>query len=97
MGVLKQWFVASIGYKLLDVITTIYLIHHRGLDIESNPFAVNMVYAYGATPGLILNGAIVSMLLYALYKHKRKKLLIISTLMLMFIVMTNIATILVGK
>ena len=97
MGALKQWFGASIAYKSLDVATTLYLIHHHGSEIESNPFAVNMIYAYGATPGLILNGAIVSMLLYALYKHKRKKLLIISTVIMMFIVMMNVATIIVGK
>lgn len=97
MAALKQWLFYGIGYKILDIITTFYLIHNHGLDAESNPFTVNMVYAYGVIPGLVLNGVIVSMLFCVLYKHKRKKLLVISTLIMIFIVMVNVATILIGK
>jgi hypothetical protein len=97
MVALKEWLFFGVGYKLLDIVTTLYLISDHGPEVESNPFTANMMYAYGTAPGLILNGVIVSVLLYALYKHKRKKLLIISTMMMMLVVLVNTITILAGK
>ena len=94
MAALKFWFGTSLAYKVLDIITTMYLVYTRGLNAESNPFARDMLLAYGTTPGLLLNGAIVGMLLYVLYKHRRTKLLMVSTFMMMLVTAINTMTVL---
>lgn len=93
MDALKRWFYSSIISKVLDVATTLYLVYQEGPSVESHPFTTGMISTYGAAPGLVLNGAIVCMLLWALYKHKRKRLLIVSTIILMAIVLTNMVTV----
>lgn len=96
MVALKTWFFCAIGYKILDVITTLYLVTTHGREIESNPFAHDMMYAYGVIPGLIINGVIVCMLLGVLYKYKKIGLLVIATFLLMIPILLNTITILIS-
>lgn len=96
MDVHKKWFVCSIAFKILDIITSLYLIERDGPEIESNPFVTNMLGAYGVISGLILNGMIISVLFYILYIYGRKKLLIIATVLMALVVMVNIVTIFIG-
>jgi len=93
MGALKRWLFFSIGAKALDIITTLYLVHRDGTKVESHPFTADMIHAYGVFPGLLLNGAIVCMLFWVLFKYKRKDLLVVSTIVMMAIVAINTVTI----
>jgi len=93
MGALKRWLFFSVGAKVLDIITTLYLVRRDGPKVESHPFTADMIYAYGTVPGLLLNGAIVSMLFWVLYKYQRKDLLVISTALMMAIVLVNLVNI----
>ena len=93
MGALKRWLCYSIVAKALDVITTLYLVHRDGPKVESHPFTADMIHAYGVFPGLLLNGAIVCMLFWVLYKFQRKDLLVASTIIMMLIVAVNTVTI----
>lgn len=89
MAALKTWLCCGIGYKVLDVLTTLYLVTTKGKVVESNPFAADMMNVYGVVPGLILNGAIACMLLFVLHKYRQKGLLIIATVLLMIPVLFN--------
>ena len=89
MVALKSWLFCGIGYKALDIITTMYLVFTKGKSIESSPFVYDMLNVYGVVPGLILNGSIACMLLLVLYKHGQKELLAIATFLLMIPVILN--------
>ena len=93
MDALKKWFGLGILAKALDVITTIYLVYRDGPDVESHPLTAGMISTYGLVPGLALNCAIVWLLLWALYRYERKRLLIVSTALMVLVVLTNAATI----
>ncbi len=96
MDVHKKWFACSVVAKVLDVATSLYLIWRYGLEIESNPLTVSILNVFGIVPGLILNGIIVSMLFYTLYRYRRKKLLIVSSAMMALIVTINLITIFIS-
>ena len=77
------WFVLSLFYKLVDVVSTLYIISHSGIGAEDNPIVHGMLRAYGPVFGLIINAAIFSLLMWALHKHREKTLLKVATFMQM--------------
>jgi len=75
---IKAWLSFAIFYKMVDIISTLYLIATRDLSIEANPFVRGMLWAYGPITALVMNALIFSLLMLVLYKHNEKGLLIIS-------------------
>lgn len=89
MVALNTWLYCGIGYKALDIITTMYLVFTRGTAVEASPFVSDMMHVYGIVPGLILNGTIACILLFVLHKYRQKDLLMIATFLLMIPVIFN--------
>lgn len=82
----KKWFlirllIVNIIIKLMDVMSTLYVIYLYGPEIEFNPFTANMIYAYGPQLGLAVNFCIHSMLIFLLYLYGRKQLLGIAAIL----------------
>lgn len=94
MGAPKWLFRSAIFLKVLDVVTTYYLVYHYGARVESNPFVYDMMWAYGHMVGLTINAGIYSLLMYLLYAYKRHKLLMIAVGFMTLVVCTNILNIL---
>jgi cytochrome bd-type quinol oxidase subunit 1 len=91
---LRLWFLLSILFKCLDIFTTIYIIGLKGIRVESNPFVLNMMFAYGTTVGLFINAIIFCMLMWVLLIYNRLRLIKISTIFMIIVVCINIINIL---
>lgn len=91
----RLWFLLSVFYKCLDILTTSYIVSTKGVEAESNPLVASMMHAYGPIMGLLINAAIFCLLMWILYKHQRVKLLQVSTIAMMTVVSINVTTILI--
>ena len=92
---LRKWLYANIFVKLLDLITTFYLVHTYGVTVESQPFTADMITAYGLTLGLAINGSVHLMLIGVLYKFKRRGLLKVAAMLTALFPLTNFITIII--
>jgi len=93
MGV-RKWLFATIALKIVDVVSTWYIINNHGIQAESNPIVSDMMQVYGIEPALLINTAIYSMLMLVLYRFKQSMLLVVSVGVMSSIILSNILTIL---
>jgi hypothetical protein len=91
MGVLKWLLGTTLALKIVDIVTTYYLVYLYSITIESNPLIYDMIQAYGLGYACFINMFIYSILVYLLYKYQRRNLLIITIIFMSLVVFTNIA------
>lgn len=94
---LRKWLGLNILAKVLDLVTTFYLVSLYGPTIESNPLTANMIYAYGPGWGLIINGSIHVMLILLLYVYKRERLLKIGAMLTFMLPLINSITVFTAR
>lgn len=83
--------------KLLDIISTFYIVSQHGPKAEQNPLVYNMIWAYGLSFGLILNGVIYALLVSLLYSFKRTGLQLIVCFLMSLVVLANVTDIILGE
>jgi len=92
---IKKWLIANVLFKVLDILTTIFIVVNFGFDMESNPIVLWMMLVLGMTPGLIVIGLLHTLAMSILYLFDQKLLLKIATVITALIPITNLATIII--
>lgn len=96
MGVLKWLFGTTIALKIADILTTYHAVIKYGAEAEFNPFMRGMIITYGLDWACFISMLIYSMLMFLLYKYRRKNLLMIAIALMSLVVMANVINMLIG-
>lgn len=89
-----KWLCTCILLKIADITTTLLSISKSAE--EFNPITKNMLQAYGVIEGLVVNTIIYTIFVIVLYHYKQKQLLIITSILMTIVVITNIADKILG-
>jgi hypothetical protein len=93
---LAKLFWANMFLKIVDLVTTVYLINRFGYIVEANPIMRNMFNIYGTTLTCVLSMSIYVFLVGALYHFKQRRLLKICFVLMLFVAINNLFAIFLG-